>query len=72
MAQMTHLKSLLVDYAVDIEDGRPYAIPNAKHDIIPILSVVRVCKDQIVFIGSAMMTRSPRALVAIKDWIIGM
>lgn len=39
---------------------------------MPTLSVFRICSDQMLCMGSTMMTRSPIALVAINDWIIGM
>lgn len=48
-----------------------YARPKAKHDVIPILSVFRVCKVQILCMGSNMIMMSPMALVAIRDWIMG-
>lgn len=51
--------------------GEPYASPRAKQAVTPIFSVVRFFRDQMLGMGSDMMTRSLTMLVAMSDWIMG-
>lgn len=64
-AQTTQLfESVYTSY---IKSEETYARPNAKQEVIPIFSARRVFKFQTLCIGSAIMIKSPIALVAIKD-----